>query len=94
MVVSEEERETASLISQMPVKNIIFIFIVTFLLVFIVFSVIEPNIYCDDSPDSLLKGCRLHAITGDFILAILFSGLLFLFDMLLLYMTLSEYLMP
>ena len=74
----------------LPIKNISIIFIATFLLVFVIFTMIEPNLHC---PEGDIKDCKFLDISGTFILGIMISGVLFLFDMLMLYMTLSEYFM-
>lgn len=74
----------------LPIKNISIIFIATFLLVFVIFTMVEPSLHC---PEGDIKACRFLDISGTFILGIMISGVLFLFDMLMLYMTLSEYFM-
>ncbi|UCD02882.1 MAG: hypothetical protein JSV63_03825 [Candidatus Aenigmatarchaeota archaeon] len=78
-------------ISALPIKNIVLIFIVTFLLVFILFTMVEPYFHCHEMIDG--TQCRLLDITGEFIFGIAIAGVLFLFDMILLYMTLSDYFM-
>lgn len=85
---ASEETEEITLKS-LPLKSIIIIFIVTFLLVFILFTMVEPYFDCP----SIGGGCRLTEVTGNFVIGLMISGVLFLFDMLLLYMTLSEYFM-
>jgi hypothetical protein len=84
-------QETEDLVlKSLPVKKISLIFLVTFLLVFVIFTMVEPNFQC---PEGNLQECRFLDISGNFVLGILISGVLFLFDMLMLYMTLSEYFM-
>ena len=51
---------------------------------------VEPAFYC---PDIEGGNCRFLNITGEFILGLAVAGILFLFDMVLLYMTLSDYFM-
>ncbi|MCD6496593.1 MAG: hypothetical protein J7K54_04950 [Candidatus Aenigmarchaeota archaeon] len=75
-----------------PYKNVGLVFFVTFILVFVLFTMVEPKFHCYDSYGNDIP-CRTFSIGGDFILGLLISGVLFLFDMLLVYMTLSEYLM-
>jgi len=86
-----EDTESIALKS-LPVKNIALIFVATFLLVFVLFTMVEPELNCPDTGRGV-AGCRFNAMTGDMILGILIAGVLFLFDMLILYMTLSEYFM-
>lgn len=75
-----------------PYKNVGLLFLVTFFLVFVIFTMVEPKFHCWDSAGNDIP-CRSFSIGGDFILGIMISGVLFLFDMLLVYMTLSEYFM-
>jgi hypothetical protein len=75
-------------IANLPLKNLIPIFIVSFLLIFVVLFMVEPAFYCDGN-----GACSL-ADAGGFIMGILAAGILFLLDMGLLYMTLMDIVMP
>jgi len=90
--VHDAVEETENLVlKSLPIKKISAIFLVTFFLVFVIFTMVEPNFQCP--PDGGVSGCRFLDISGNFILGLLIAGVLFLFDMLILYMTLSEYFM-
>lgn len=75
----------------LPLKETGVIFIVTFVLVFVVFTMVEPFFHCSGTGGA--GGCQLAGMMGTFILGLMISGALFLLDMTLLYMILSEYLM-
>ncbi len=81
-------------IENIPVKKLLPIFIVTFLMIIVVFTVIEPVMYCEET-ESYIPECSLvHGGEGNFIMGVLIAGALFLLDMMLLYMTLGELLLP
>jgi len=89
--VHDAVEETEDLVLKgLPVKKIAMIFFVTFLLVFVIFTMVEPTLHC---PGGDINACRFTDVSSSLILGIMISGVLFLFDMLMLYMTLSEYLM-
>lgn len=70
----------------LPWKGMIPIFITTFLLVFVIFTMVEPSFSCSEATGE----CSLVSSPGDFILGIAISGVLFLIDMGLVYMILSD----
>jgi hypothetical protein len=81
-------------LKNLPVKNLVPIFIVTFLMIFVIFVMVEPNMYCEDDGVSLFPKCTIVDSGGTFILGLLIAGVLFLLDMALLYMTLCDLMMP
>ena len=78
----------------LPVKNLIPIFIVTFIMIFVIFVLVEPSMYCEETGDSPFPSCNVVEGDGNFILGILIAGVLFLIDMALLYMTLGDFFLP
>jgi len=66
-------------------KGLVAIFFVTFFIVFLLFTKVEPHFICKDSPGSLIPSCTLSQIGGDFIIYLIIVGMLFLFDMILVY---------
>lgn len=93
--MAEEQGETVEeSLGKLPMRNIVIIFIMTFGLVFVMFTMVEPSLACTDGTGSLFTtGCKSISITGNFFLGIMIAGVLFLLDMLFTYMTLSEYFM-
>ena len=93
--MTEEQAETVEeSLGKLPKRNIVIIFFVTFGLVFVLFTMVEPSLACTDGTGSLFTtGCKSISIKGDFFLGIMIAGVLFLFDMIFTYMTLSEYFM-
>ncbi len=79
-------------IENLPLKNIVPIFIVTFVMIFVAFTFIEPSMYCEDSGGAV-PDCRIMD-SSSFIMGVLASGVLFLLDMALLYMTLGDFFLP
>jgi len=74
-------------------RGLLAIFIVTFILVFTLFFMIEPNLYCVNEIDDPIPQCRVMAISGDFILGLVVVAIMFLLDMAFVYMLLADYLM-
>ena len=93
--MGEEQEETVvDGFGQMPIRNVIIIFIATFLMIFVVFMMIEPSLVCDSGEGSLFTtGCESVTFTQEFFFGIAIAGILFIFDMIIVYMTLSEYFM-
>jgi len=82
------------IMENIPLMKMLPIFAVTFLMILVVFIFIEPSMYCEET-DSYIPECALvHGGEGNFIMGVLIAGALFLLDMLLLYMTLGELLLP
>lgn len=71
-------------------KEIIGIFAATFLLVFIVLTMVEPNMTCKDTENSLFPECKVQNIGGDFILGLAISAVLLLLDLGLVYILISD----
>ena len=71
-------------------SNLGAIFMVTFLLVFFILVMVEPNITCANSGSS--GGCHL-VDSGGFFLGVLASAMLFMGDMALVYKMLSDFLL-
>ncbi|MBN1897111.1 MAG: hypothetical protein JW789_05345 [Candidatus Aenigmarchaeota archaeon] len=93
--MGEEGGETLTEgLEKLPTRNVVIIFSATFFLVYVLFTMVEPSLACTDGTGSLFTtGCSTLTITGDFILGVMISGVIFLFDMIIVYMTLSEYFM-
>lgn len=75
---------------ELPIKKLIPIFIVTFLLVFVVFFMVEPYFICEDNLDAIIPECTISIINAEFITGIMIVGVLFLLDMALVYMILGD----
>jgi hypothetical protein len=71
-------------------KGLISIFITTFFLVFILLFMVEPNLICEEVEGSAFPECRVSSYSGDFILGVAIAGVLFLLDMGLVYIILSD----
>jgi hypothetical protein len=69
------------------------IFVVTFLLIFVFFTMVEFNLTCkEDHGDSFIPRCQI--ITGkggDFVFGVLLVGLLMMADMALIYKILIDF---
>lgn len=80
-------------IENLPLKSLVPVFITTFFLVFFLFTMVEPNLICTETGDSIMPECRVKSFSGDFILGLLIVGILFLLDMSLVYLMLGDYLL-
>ncbi len=73
--------------------GIVFIFIATFFLVFIFFTMVEFNLECaEDGGDSLIPKCKIiEGRGGDFVIGILIVGILTLVDVGVVYNILIDF---
>jgi hypothetical protein len=69
------------------------IFILTFLLIFIFFTMVEYNLTCADlQEDTIIPECQITAGRGgDFVLGVLLVGLVMMGDMALIYKILIDF---
>ena len=72
------------------VKNLSAIFFVTFFLVFILLLMVQPYIECSDDVNAIIPKCRIFTFNGELILGILLAGALFLIDLGIVYLLLSD----
>lgn len=80
------------ILESLPLKSIVPIFIVSFLMVFAILFMMEPAMYCGEDVEGP-SGCMITDFSS-FITGLLATGVLFLIDMGLLYMTLGDMFMP
>lgn len=73
-------------------KGLISVFLATFALVFVLFTMVEPYITCEDT-GNIIPACRAYTLSGDFILGVAIVMMLFLVDMALVYLLISEVLL-
>ncbi|MBN2331015.1 MAG: hypothetical protein JXC85_04305 [Candidatus Aenigmarchaeota archaeon] len=73
--------------------GILFIFIATFFLVFIFFTMVEFNLECaEDGGDSFMPKCRIvEGRGGDFVIGVMLVGVLGMIDMGVVYKVLIDY---
>jgi hypothetical protein len=80
------------ILESLPLKSLIPIFAVSFLMVFTILFMMEPAMYCGEDVEGP-TGCMVTDFNS-FITGLLAAGVLFLIDMGLLYMTLGDLFMP
>jgi len=72
------------------VKNLSAIFLVTFFLVFILLLMVQPYIDCTEDLNAIIPECRIFTFTGELMLGLLLAGALFLIDLGIVYLLLSD----
>jgi hypothetical protein len=73
--------------------GLVFIFIATFLLVFIFFTMVEFNLVCsEDSGDSFVPKCKIaEGRGGDFVIGVMLVGIFTMIDVGVVYKVLIDF---